>query len=45
MSSCRWRCSTARFTHVIFENPVVVEDGIYADVTGTNAEYIIYYGG
>ena len=37
--------ATARFTHVIFENPVVVEDGIYADVAGTNAEYIIYYGG
>lgn len=37
--------ATTRFTYVIFENPVVVEDGIYADVTGTNAEYIIYYGG
>lgn len=32
-------------THVIFENPVVVEDGIYVDVTGTSAEYIIFYGG
>jgi hypothetical protein len=32
-------------THVLFENPVVAEDGIYADVTGTGAEYIIYYGG
>ena len=31
--------------HVIFENPVICELGIYADVTGTNAAYIIYYGG
>lgn len=32
-------------THVLFENPVYVENGIYADVTGTGAEYIVYYGG
>lgn len=31
--------------HVIFENPVVAEDGIYADVTGTGAGYIVYFGG
>lgn len=31
--------------HVIFENPVIVENGIYADVTGTGATYIVYYGG
>lgn len=31
--------------HVIFENPVICEDGIYADVTGTGANYIVYYGG
>ena len=31
--------------HVIFENPVFASDGIYADVTGTGAEYIVYYGG
>lgn len=37
--------ATDRFTHVLFENPVVAEDGIYADVSGTGAEYIIYYGG
>lgn len=37
--------ATTRFTHVIFENPVVAEDGIYADVTGTGAEYIVYFGG
>lgn len=37
--------ATERFTHVIFENPVVAEDGIYADVTGTGAEYIVYFGG
>ena len=37
--------ATDKFTHIIFENPVVAENGIYADVTGTGAEYIIYYGG
>jgi hypothetical protein len=31
--------------HIVFENPVVCEDGIYADVTGTGANYIVYYGG
>jgi len=31
--------------HIIFENPVFAENGIYADVTGTNASYIVYYGG
>lgn len=37
--------AATRFTHVIFENPVIAEDGLYADVSGTNAEYIIYFGG
>ena len=32
-------------THIIFENPVVAENGIYADVSGTGAEYIVYFGG
>lgn len=32
-------------THIIFENPVQCENGIYADVTGTSAEYIVYFGG
>lgn len=31
--------------HVIFENPVITESGIFADVTGTGAEYIVYFGG
>lgn len=31
--------------HLVFENPVVVENGIYADVTGTGAGYIVFYGG
>ncbi len=31
--------------HVLFENPVVAEDGIFADVTGTGAAYIVYFGG
>jgi len=32
-------------THLLFENPVVAEDGIYADVSGSGAEYIVYFGG
>lgn len=32
-------------THIIFENPVLCENGIYADVTGTNASYIVFFGG
>ena len=31
--------------HIIFENPVVAQDGIYADVTGTGATFIVFYGG
>lgn len=31
--------------HVLFENPVITENGIYADVTGANAAYIVYFGG
>ena len=31
--------------HIIFENPVFAQNGIYADVTGTNAGYVVYYGG
>lgn len=31
--------------HVIFENPVVAEDGLYAALTGTGANYIVYFGG
>lgn len=37
--------ATARLTHILFDNPVFAEKGIYADVTGTGAEYIVYYGG
>ena len=37
--------ATARLTHILFDNPVFAENGIYADVTGTGAEYIVYYGG
>jgi len=32
-------------THIVFENPVICEIGIYADVSGTDAAYIVYYGG
>jgi len=31
--------------HIIFENPVLCDTGIYADITGTGAEYIVYFGG
>ena len=31
--------------HFLFENPVMFETGIYADVTGTGATFIVYYGG
>lgn len=31
--------------HFIFENPVLFQDGIFADVTGTGATFIVYYGG
>lgn len=37
--------ATGRLTHIIFENPVIADNGIYADVTGTGAEYIVYFGG
>lgn len=31
--------------HIIYENPVVAENGIYATLTGTGAGYIVFYGG
>ena len=31
--------------HIIFENPVLFENGIYADVTGTGATFIVFFGG
>lgn len=37
--------ATDTTVHIIFENPVVCENGIYADVTGTGAAYIVYFGG
>ena len=37
--------SLKKTEHVLFENPVICENGIYADVTGTGAEYIVYFGG
>jgi hypothetical protein len=40
------RCVGANLiNHIIFENPVVFETGIYADVTGTGATFIVFYGG
>lgn len=30
--------------HVVFEKPVKAELGLYADVTGTGAGYIVFYG-
>ena len=32
-------------TSMIFTNPIYAENGIYADVSGTAAEYIVHYGG
>ncbi len=37
--------ATDTMQHVFFENPVLCENGIYADVTGTGATFIVYYGG
>jgi hypothetical protein len=31
--------------HILFDNPVLFETGLYVDVTGTGATCIIYYGG
>ena len=30
--------------HIIFTNPVVCENGIYASLGGTGGNYIIYFG-
>lgn len=30
--------------HVIFTQPVYMENGIYNSLTGTNANFIVYYG-
>lgn len=32
-------------THIIFENPIVAENGLYLSLAGTGAEAILYYGG
>jgi len=34
-----------KVSHLIFENPVKFENGIYANVTGTGASFIVYFGG
>ena len=31
--------------HVIFENPVLCENGIYLSLSGTGAGAIVYFGG
>lgn len=36
---------TALINHIVFENPVLFENGIYADVTGIGATFIVFYGG
>jgi len=39
-------CVGANLTsHILFENPVLFENGIYADVTGTGATFIVFFGG
>lgn len=40
------KCVGADLTnHYIFENPVVFENGLFADITGTGASCIVFYGG
>lgn len=40
------RCvGNALMNHIIFENPILFENGVYADVTGTGASYIVFFGG
>lgn len=34
-----------KINHIIFENPVFMQDGLYAAVSGTGATFIVYYGG
>lgn len=36
--------ATSTFLFINFTNPVAVENGIYADVAGTGANYIVTYG-
>jgi len=31
--------------HILFDNPVVFETGLFADLTGTGATCIVYFGG
>lgn len=35
--------STTAPTNIVFNNPVQCSNGIYADVTGTGATYIVHY--
>jgi hypothetical protein len=35
----------SKTNHYIFENPVFMQDGLYAAVSGTGATFIVYYGG
>lgn len=36
--------ATDQQNHVIFTNPVVCERGVYAALSGTGGNYIVYYG-
>lgn len=36
---------TGLINHIIFENPVLFENGIYVDITGTGATCIVFFGG
>lgn len=38
------RASDAQ-NHVIFTDPVFAKNGIYAQLTGTGGNYIVYFGG
>ena len=36
---------TSLINHILFDNPVIFENGLFADLTGTGATCIVYFGG
>lgn len=36
--------ATDQQNHVIFTNPVVCDNGVYASLSGTGGNYIVYFG-
>jgi hypothetical protein len=37
--------ATDQQNHVIFTNPVLAEKGLFASLSGTGGNYIVYFGG